>query len=305
MSPAAALHDWVFLAYAGLVAGVLLVAGVVLSFVQLVFRIELAKVWSTYRSWLWMAPLAALFVLAGRVPFIFGVTVLGLLGAREFIGLCSLKEDRAMSAAVYVTIAAVGLAALLRCRTAFLPLLAIVLLLLVPIARNRVEGSVRKVSLGALTFLLPGWMLGHLSFLANSRFAYGYVCFVLFATAVTDVAAFTFGKLLGQHPLRSAISPRKTGEGALGALAVAMTLPWLLRFSFPLFGARELILTGLIVGIGGALGDLSLSVLKRDRGAKDWSEAIPGHGGVLDRIDSLIFVAPLFMLMAEYYHPGT
>src|SRR5262245_18351455 len=205
MSPPAALHDWVFLAYAGLVAGVLLVAGLVLSLVQLVFRIELTKVWSTYRSWLWMAPLAALFVLAGRVPFIVGVTALGLLGAREFIRLCSLKEDRAMSAAVYLTIAAVGVAALLRCGIAFLPLLAITLLLLVPIVRNRVERSVRKVSLGALTFLLLVCILGHLSFLANSRFAFGYVCFVLFATEVTDVAAFTFGKLLGRHRLRTAI----------------------------------------------------------------------------------------------------
>jgi len=119
---------------------------------------------------------------------------------------------------------------------------------------------------------------------------------------LNDVAAFTFGKLFGRNPLRSEISPNKTWEGALGALAVSMVLPWLLRFSFPFFGATQLILIGLIVGIGGLLGDLSISLIKRDIGTKDMGAAIPGHGGILDRIDSLIYVAPLFMHMAGYYY---
>ncbi|MDQ3120712.1 MAG: phosphatidate cytidylyltransferase, partial [Verrucomicrobiota bacterium] len=99
------------------------------------------------------------------------------------------------------------------------------------------------------------------------------------------------------------ISPKKTWEGALGALAVSMILPWLLRFSMPEFGAAQLILTGLIIGIGGQLGDLSISVIKRDIGTKDMGASIPGHGGILDRIDSLIYVAPLFMHMTGYYYP--
>src|SRR5205814_8289323 len=102
--------------------------------------------------------------------------------------------------------------------------------------------------------------------MANAINAYGYVCFVVFATEVNDIAAFTFGRLFGRHPLRREISSNKTWEGALGALAVSMILPWLLRFSFPFFGPWQLILTCLIVGVVVHLGDLSISVIRCDNG---------------------------------------
>ncbi len=301
MSPRAALHDPVFHAYLGIALGLLLVAGTVLAVLQWGFRIELRGVWKTYRSWLWMVPLVALAIFAGRVAVVLGVAVIACLAAREFVRVTGLGCDRWMTVAVYAGIIAFGAASLLEIDFGFVLESGLAVILVLPILRNRVQGAVRSMSLGILAFLTLGWMFGHLGLLAQT---YGSLCYVLFATELNDVAAFTCGKMWGRHPLRSEISARKTWEGALGALLVSLALPWVLHFSFPFFGPWQLLLAGLIVGIGAPFGDLFLSLLKRDLGAKDWSSAIPGHGGILDRIDSLIFVAPLFMLMTGYYYPG-
>jgi phosphatidate cytidylyltransferase len=219
-----------------------------------------------------------------------------------------------MTGAVYVGIAAVGVTSLVHQPQGeepgdgwyglfiVLPVYVVALILLIPIARNLVSGQLQRVSLAIVGFVYFGWMFGHLAFLANAINAYGYLLYVLFATEINDVAAFTFGKLFGKHALRSNISPKKTWEGALGAFGVSMLLPWALRFSFPQFGTTQLILAGLIVGVGGQLGDLAVSVIKRDIGIKDMGAGIPGHGGILDRIDSLIYVAPLFFHMAGYFY---
>jgi len=85
------------------------------------------------------------------------------------------------------------------------------------------------------------------------------------------------------------------------ALGVSLVLPWLLWFSFPHFGPGLLVLTGLIVGIGGQLGDLVISYIKRDIGIKDMGTTIRGHGGILDRVDSMIFVAPIFFHTVRWF----
>jgi phosphatidate cytidylyltransferase len=314
MSPHIALHDPIYRVYLGIVPISLAIGGIVLGFLHWGLHKELGPVWKTYRSWLIMAPIGLAVVFAGRGPTIIGITLLAILAFKEFARASGLYRDWWMTGAVYIGIVTVGISSLLRHPRGLepgtgwysffvaVPVFAIALILLIPILRNRARGELQRMSLAIVGFIYIGWMFGHLGFLANASNAYGFLCYIIFATELNDVAAFTFGRLLGCHPLRSQISPNKTWEGALGAVSVSMILPWLLRFSFPFFGPWQLVLTGLIVGIGGQLGDLSISVIKRDIGTKDMGATIPGHGGILDRIDSLIYVAPLFMHMAAYYY---
>ena len=315
MSPLIALHDPVFRAYFWIVLISLAMAGAALGFLHFVLKKQTASMLQTYRSWILIAGIGFIVVFLGRIPTIVGVTLVAIYAFKEFAHASGLYRDSWMTGAVYAGIVAVGIASLISDPRgeepgpgwyAFfvaMPAFAIGLILLIPILRNRARGELRHISLAIIGFVYIGWMFGHLGFMANARNAYGFICYIIFATGLTDVAAFTFGKIFGRHPLRSEISPNKTWEGALGALGVAMILPWLFRFSFPFFGAWQLILTGLIVGIGGQLGDLSISLIKRDIGTKDMAATIPGHGGILDRIDSLVYTAPLFMHMAGYYYP--
>jgi phosphatidate cytidylyltransferase len=315
MSPHTALHDPVLRAYFWIVLISLAVAGAVLGFLGFVLKKETASMFETYWSWVLIAGIGFIVVFLGRIATIVGVTLLAICAFREFARASGLYRDSWMTSAVYAGIVTVGIASLISDPRGAeqgsgwygffvaVPAFAIALILLIPIFRNRARGQLQSISLAIIGFVYIGWMFGHLGFIANARNAYGFICYIIFATELCDVAAFAFGKIFGRHPLRSEISPKKTWEGALGAFGVAMILPWLLRFSFPFFGAWQLILTGLIVGIGGQVGDLSISVIKRDIGTKDMAATIPGHGGILDRIDSLVYAAPLFMHMTGYYYP--
>jgi phosphatidate cytidylyltransferase len=260
-------------------------------------------------------PMLVAAILLGRVPTITLFVLLAMLGFREFARATGLDKDRWMTGAVYLAILGLGITVIVPNPNTHepgwyglfmaLPVYAIALFMLIPIVRNTVQGQLQTTALAILGFTYIGWMFLHVAFLACSPTGPGYLFFLLFAVEINDVAAFIFGRALSRmsrHVLRSVISPNKTWEGSLGALAVSMALPWAMRFSFPHFGAVQLLLTGLIVGIGGQLGDLSISVIKRDVGIKDMGAAIAGHGGLLDRIDSLIYTAPLFMHMVDYFY---
>jgi phosphatidate cytidylyltransferase len=310
LNPTAALQSPIFRGYALAILGILVFAGLAIAAIQAITKKELKSVWVTWRGWVVMVPLMLGAMWAGRIPMVLLLAVLATAGFKEFARATGIYRDWTLCGTVYLLIVAGTVVTLVRNPNhggdgwygmfMTLPVFGIALLLTLPILRNQPAGQIQAVSLAIVGFVYIGWMFGHLAFLANCEHAYGYLLYLLFAVAVGDVSAFTFGRLFGKRKLCSRISPNKTWAGSFGGLGVSMVAPWLLRFSFPHFTALDLVLTGLIVGIGGQLGDLVLSFIKRDIGIKDMGALIPGHGGVLDRINSTIYVAPLFLHLVDY-----
>jgi len=148
----------------------------------------------------------------------------------------------------------------------------------------------------AVTLLGLAWinaLLGHTILLRALPEGLHWVLLLVWVTWIGETAAYTVGSLVGRHKLAPGISPGKTVEGALAQLvgsplAALAAQGWL----FPGLGTRDALLVGLLLGVVGQLGDLAESALKRSVGTKDAGQLIPGHGGMLDRVDGLLFNAP-------------
>lgn len=128
----------------------------------------------------------------------------------------------------------------------------------------------------------------------------GWLLFLIFLTQFNDVLQFIWGKLLGKTKVVPNISPSKTLEGLLGGVITTVVLAWMLAPYLTSLMGWEALFAGAMIGVGGFLGDVTMSAIKREIGVKDTSNLIPGHGGILDRIDSLIFTAPLFFYFVLY-----
>ena len=307
----AALQNDIVLTYLLIVASALGIAGLALAVLTALGK-NVGPIWKTYRGWLVMVPIVLGTVLLGRTAFIIGVALLAIFGFKEYARATGLYEDWWMTGLVYLGIVLLAAASHVQDPRLghdgwyglfmALPAYVIGAILLVPIFRNKSKGQLQRIALAIVGFMYFGWMFSHLGFLANAQYAYGYILYLLFAVEINDVAAFTCGKICGKHKLRENISPKKTLEGAIGALVISVGLAWALSFSFPHFALWEVLLAGFIVGVGGQLGDLVISYIKRDIGIKDMGAVIQGHGGILDRVDSMIFVAPIFFHVVRWLH---
>ncbi len=163
--------------------------------------------------------------------------------------------------------------------------------------RGQVTGELLTVTLKLTGILTIGWALGyHLILLRNSGAIGMHLCFLLAGTIwCGDTGAYLVGRAMGKHTLGTPLSPRKTVEGTIGGLVVG-TLTGLILGAILLKGTISLVhaaVIGLLLTLLGQLGDLSASLMKRTAGVKDSGDVIPGHGGFLDRCDSLIFSAPV------------
>jgi phosphatidate cytidylyltransferase len=159
------------------------------------------------------------------------------------------------------------------------------------LARSLIDSAVLVFGLLYIAFSL-GHLLLTRALLPDGVFL---IFFVVLVTWAGDTGAYYAGVTMGHRKLAPTISPNKTVEGLIGGLFLALVAAFVARYWFvPSFTVADCLATGLLLTAAGVLGDLSESALKRSAGVKDSGSMIPAHGGMLDRVDSLLFTAPAF-----------
>jgi len=261
---------------------------------------------SRYLSWLVMVPLIVLPVLLGAAWAILAIAVLSLFCYRDFARATGLFREKLMSMLVVLGILGVTFAVADDWYRLFVALTPITLAVVTAAATalDRPAGYIQRVALAIFAFLLFGSCLGHLGYMANDTRYRSLILLVVFSVQLNDVFAYIVGKSLGGPKLAPRTSPNKTISGAVGAVVLTTLLVFglsgLLFHEGPMSGSVQRLVLGLLISIAGQFGDLSVSSIKRDVGVKDTGALIPGHGGVLDRANSLLLAAPTVFHYINY-----
>jgi phosphatidate cytidylyltransferase len=227
--------------------------------------------------------------------FALAIGLVCALAAEEFLSL-AIKKGIGRPGRWFLVPAAVVGGSFLGGPTWVLPALAAaaISLMTVSIFSDPIEDSLGRVAAGLASVVYCSLTLGFLV-LIHEAAPRGSLVLLLFVIIWTgDTAAYYGGRVFGRHLLAPRVSPKKTVEGAIAGLigsVIAGTAAgaWLIGVSLP-----NLVTASAATAVIGQLGDLAESVLKRSAGVKDSSSVLPGHGGILDRLDSLFFAAPVF-----------
>ncbi len=248
------------------------------------------------------APLIIYLTILGRLPFLALVEVLILLGLWEFLRLSKAKEAEIPRIPLIVLGALLGISAYLWGERVFLFFVLALLYVssLFLVIKGKTEGGTSNLALSFLGFFYVAGLFSYLILLRELSPETSYqtgglwIIYLLVCIWSCDTFAYFIGAPLGKHPLSSRVSPKKTIEGFAGGILGAIAAVFFSHFVF--FGSaqlKDLLIVSAIVALVGQAGDLTESLFKRDAGIKDTSSIIPGHGGILDRFDSLLFVSPI------------
>jgi phosphatidate cytidylyltransferase len=268
------------------------------------------------RSWWVIAVLVGGALALGweATTILFGV--ISFLALKEFLTLApTRKEDRLVVLGAYVAVvlnyALIFANSLFedsyQIYLVFTPVYMFLLAAAMMAWIGRTDGYLATVGIVHWGTVVCVYNLGYVAFLMRTPDAEtpaggaGLVFFLLFITQLNDVAQYCWGKAFGRTKITPKVSPNKTWEGAIGGwLTAALAFYFLAPYFTPLSPLHAAIM-GALVPIAGFFGDITMSAIKRDLGVKDTSHLIPGHGGVLDRLDSLTFTAPVYFHLMAYF----
>ena len=263
------------------------------------------------RAWWVMAVLLAIAFIGGRagVVLLFGFCSFAAL--REFVTLtnASRADHWSLVASFFIVLPFqyylvwtdwYGL------YSVFIPVYVFLLLPIVSVLRGETENYLVRVAEVQWALMICVFCASHVPALLNLDIP-GFegrnvflIAFLIVVVQLSDVLQYVWGKLLGRHKIAPRLSPSKTVEGFVGGIASATLVGAGLWWMTP-FTMLEAALLALVITLSGFFGGLVMSAIKRDRGVKDWGSVIAGHGGFIDRLDSVVFSAPIFFHIVRYF----
>ncbi|WP_181699488.1 phosphatidate cytidylyltransferase [Chthonobacter albigriseus] len=263
------------------------------------------------KAWWVMVALIGLSFLAGKTGVILLFAFASFAALREFLTITDTRraDHYALAAMFFVALPVqyyllwiewYGLYAI------FIPVYGFLILPIIAALRGDTTRYMERVAEMQWGMMICIFCLSHVPALLTLTIP-GYegrglllVAFLVIVVQSSDVLQYVWGKLYGRHKVAPNLSPSKTWEGLIGGVASAVLLGtslwWITPFS-PLQAAG----LSLVITLMGFFGGLVMSAIKRDRGVKDWGRMIEGHGGMLDRLDSVIFAAPIFFHLVRYW----
>lgn len=263
------------------------------------------------RSWWIMAVLLGIALLGGRTAVVLLFAFASFSALREFISLVQARQsDHWALALVFFVVLPVQYLFVWQqyygMFSIFIPVYAFLLLPVVSALRGDSHGYLVRISEVQWALMICVFCVSHVPALLSLEIP-GFegrnvllIAFLIVVVQLSDVLQYVWGKLLGSHPIAPNLSPSKTVEGFIGGVASATLiggcLAWMTPFSFLQAAALAL-----MIALLGFAGGLVMSAIKRDRGIKDWGHLIEGHGGFIDRLDSVVFSAPIFFHVVRYF----
>ena len=182
----------------------------------------------------------------------------------------------------------------------FIPVFMFVALPFRLVLVGQTDGIIQSMAVIPATLMIALYGLSHLGLLLSIPGGRSLLFFLVFIVEMNDVFQFVWGKTFGNHKILPKVSPNKTWEGFIGGVLTTTALGFFLKFLTPCT-TSQIIMISFFTANAGFIGDVIISSVKRDLQLKDTSAAIPGHGGVLDRIDSLVVAAPVFFHLVYFF----
>lgn len=275
-------------------------------------RATIDNVNARIRAWWLMATLFVVAVAAGKTVSILLFCVVSFLALREFVTLAPTRtaDHRALFWSFFIVtpiqygliwIEWYGLFSIL------IPVFVSILLATRTVLAGDTDRFLERTAVSYWGLMICVYFVSYVPALLMLRIA-GYegqsaqlLFFLVLVVQISDVLQYIWGKTTGTRRLAPGVSPNKTWEGLVGGVASASLIGGLVWWATP-FSPFVAVAMALTVSTMGVLGGLIMSAIKRDRGVKDYGSMISGHGGVLDRIDSLCFAAPVFFHLTRYFY---